>query len=103
MDDKDAGAIVDALAPACAAFVCTEIPEQAIEGSGRPGGGSHSAAELAAALPRRGGRGRGGLGSARSPGSGPRGLPRERGAVALATGSHYLLGCLWTERHEASS
>jgi hypothetical protein len=30
-------------------------------------------------------------------------LARERGGVALAAGSHYLLSCLWTERHAASS
>ena len=30
-------------------------------------------------------------------------LARERGAVALAAGSHYLLSCLWTERHAPSS
>ncbi len=30
-------------------------------------------------------------------------LARERGGVALAAGSHYLLSCIWTERRAPSS
>jgi dihydrofolate synthase/folylpolyglutamate synthase len=102
MDDKDAGAIVEALAPACSTFVCTGIPEEAIRGSGRPGGGSHGAEELARLC-----RGAGREAKAvEDPGTAwerARELARGRGAVALAAGSHYLLSCLWTERHAASS
>ncbi len=36
--EKDAAGIVAALAPACPSFVCTEVPAEAIEGTGRPGG-----------------------------------------------------------------
>jgi dihydrofolate synthase / folylpolyglutamate synthase len=45
--DKDAPAIVAALAPALRAVVCTEIPPAALVGQGRPGARSRPAEELA--------------------------------------------------------
>jgi dihydrofolate synthase/folylpolyglutamate synthase len=47
--DKDATAMIAALAPALDRVVCTELPKEALEGHGRPGARSRSAAELAAA------------------------------------------------------
>ena len=47
--DKDAGAMIAALAPALDRAVCTELPAAALEGHGRPGARSRPAAELAAA------------------------------------------------------
>jgi dihydrofolate synthase / folylpolyglutamate synthase len=47
--DKDATAMVRALAPALERAVCTELPPQALEAHGRPGATSRPAAELAAA------------------------------------------------------
>jgi dihydrofolate synthase / folylpolyglutamate synthase len=47
--DKDAAAMVAALAPALDRAVCTELPAAALEGHGRPGARSRPAAELAAA------------------------------------------------------
>ncbi|MGN6587120.1 MAG: bifunctional folylpolyglutamate synthase/dihydrofolate synthase [Solirubrobacterales bacterium] len=47
--DKDAPAMVAALAPALERGVCTEIPASALEGHGRPGARSRPAAELLAA------------------------------------------------------
>ncbi len=47
--DKDATAMIAALAPALDRAVCTELPRQALEGHGRPGARSQRAAELAAA------------------------------------------------------
>jgi dihydrofolate synthase/folylpolyglutamate synthase len=47
--DKDAGAMVGALAQALDRVVCTELPKEALEGHGRPGARSRPAAELAAA------------------------------------------------------
>lgn len=47
--DKDAAAMVAALAPALERAVCTELPPGALEGHGRPGTRSRSAAELLAA------------------------------------------------------
>jgi dihydrofolate synthase / folylpolyglutamate synthase len=47
--DKDAAAMIAALAPALDRVVCTELPKEALEGHGRPGARSRSAAELAAA------------------------------------------------------
>lgn len=50
--DKDAEAMIRALAPALERAVCTELPRAALESHGRPGAHSHSAAELAAACER---------------------------------------------------
>jgi dihydrofolate synthase / folylpolyglutamate synthase len=47
--DKDAEAIVRALAPALDRAVCTEVPVGALAGQGRPGARSRPAAELVAA------------------------------------------------------
>jgi dihydrofolate synthase/folylpolyglutamate synthase len=46
--DKDAAAMIAALAPALDQVVCTELPAAALEGHGRPGARSRPAAELAA-------------------------------------------------------
>ena len=102
MDDKDASGIAGALAPACSAFVCTEIPEEAVRGSGRPGGGSHAAEQLAKVC-RAAGEEAEAVTDPVAAWERARELARERGAVALAAGSHYLLSCLWTERHAQSS
>ncbi len=92
---KDAAAICTALAPACAAAVCTQIPPEMIEGTGRPGGEAIPAAELAGLW-----RAAGGEAEAEpDPGAAWRlagELAAERGGVALAAGSHYLLRSLWT-------
>ena len=48
--DKDAAAMVVALAPVLDAAVCTEVPAQALRSHGRPGARSRPAAELAALL-----------------------------------------------------
>jgi dihydrofolate synthase/folylpolyglutamate synthase len=45
--DKDAPAMIAALAPALRSVVCTEIPPAALIGHGRPGARSRSARELA--------------------------------------------------------
>lgn len=47
--DKDAGAMIAALAPMLDRAVCTELPAAALEGHGRPGARSRPANELAAA------------------------------------------------------
>jgi dihydrofolate synthase/folylpolyglutamate synthase len=47
--DKDAAAMVRALAPALERVVCTELPPRALESHGRPDARSRPAAELAAA------------------------------------------------------
>jgi dihydrofolate synthase/folylpolyglutamate synthase len=44
--DKDAGAMIAALAPALDRVVCTELSAAALEGHGRPGARSRPAAEL---------------------------------------------------------
>src|SRR6185312_1329809 len=45
--DKDAPAMIAALAPALGSAVCTEIPPEALLGHGRPGARSRPAQELA--------------------------------------------------------
>jgi dihydrofolate synthase/folylpolyglutamate synthase len=47
--DKEAEAMVAALAPALDRVVCTELPPSALEGHGRPGAASRPAGELLAA------------------------------------------------------
>jgi dihydrofolate synthase/folylpolyglutamate synthase len=46
--DKDAAAMISALAPALDRVVCTELPAAALEGHGRPGARSHPASALVA-------------------------------------------------------
>jgi dihydrofolate synthase/folylpolyglutamate synthase len=100
--EKDAKGIVEALAPACAYFVCTEIPEEAIRGSGKPGGESHPASTLAG-LCREAGAEAEAIADPLAAWARARELARERGAAALVAGSHYLLSSVWTERHAPSS
>ncbi len=95
--EKDAKGIVEALAPACSHFVCTQIPTEAIRGSGRPVGQSHSAEELAE-LCRGAGAEAESVADPLEAWGRTRELARQRGAAALAAGSHYLLSCIWTER-----
>jgi dihydrofolate synthase / folylpolyglutamate synthase len=102
LEGKDAAGIVNALAPACSAFVGTEIPPDRIEGSGRPGGRARPALELAA-LCRKAGRDAEAVADPREAWDRTRALARERGGVALAAGSHYLLSSIWTERPAQSS
>jgi dihydrofolate synthase/folylpolyglutamate synthase len=102
LEGKDATGIINGLAPACSRFVCTEIPPEAIEGSGRPGGRARPALELAALCEKAG------VGAEAVPDPLPawqraRDLAGERDGVALAAGSHYLLSCIWTERPDQSS
>jgi dihydrofolate synthase/folylpolyglutamate synthase len=52
--DKDAAAMVAALAPVLDAAVCTEVPAAALQSHGRPGARSRPATELAALLEQRG-------------------------------------------------
>jgi dihydrofolate synthase/folylpolyglutamate synthase len=49
LSDKDAGAMIRALAPVLSRAVCTELDSAAMESRGLPGVASHSAAKLAAA------------------------------------------------------
>lgn len=89
---KDAGAMAAALAPHCERLVCTEAG----------GGRARPAAELARLCEA--------AGAARvealaDPGEAldrARELARERGGLALVTGSLYLLGQLWTARRAQS-
>jgi dihydrofolate synthase / folylpolyglutamate synthase len=100
--EKDARLIIRALAPACVAFVCTQIPEDVIRGSGRPVGESYSATDLAEICRELGAEAEA-LEDPLTAWERTQKLARERDGVALAAGSHYLLSCLWTERPDQSS
>jgi len=89
--DKDAAAMIRALAPALDYAVCTELDPAVFEARGLPGARSHSAGKLAAACAEAGvpAEQQPELAVALRRG---RGLARERaGGVLLVTGSHYLL------------
>ena len=102
LEGKDAPGIVSALAPAVSHCVCTEIPPERIEGSGRPGGRSRPALEVAA-LCEKAGMDAEAIPDPLAAWERARELARERGGVALAAGSHYLLSSIWTERPAQSS
>ena len=102
LEGKDAAGIVNALAPAVSHFVCTEIPPEAIEGSGRPGGRSRPVLELAALCERAGVEAEA-VSDPLEAWARARELAAGRGGIALAAGSHYLLSCIWTERPAQSS
>jgi len=102
LEGKDAPGIVNALAPAVSGFICTEIPPEAIEGSGRPGGRARPALEVAA-LCERAGVAAEAIPNPLEAWARARELAAARDGVALAAGSHYLLSCVWTERPAQSS
>jgi dihydrofolate synthase/folylpolyglutamate synthase len=86
--DKDAEAMVRALAPALELALCTELSRRALEGHGRPGAHSHPAAELAVAC------GAAGLPARVEPRfeaalRRASELAAEAGGVLLVAGSHY--------------
>jgi dihydrofolate synthase/folylpolyglutamate synthase len=100
--DKDAIGIVDALAPRLELAICAELPAEGLARVGRPGARSLEAAALAEIAAARG------LAAeiVEDPEAALRRAlteARDRGGVALATGSHYLLKHKWTERHAQSS
>ena len=102
LEGKDATGIIEGLAPAVDRFVCTEIPPESIEGSGRPGGRARPALELAA-LCEKAGVAAEAIADPLDAWSRARELARAINGVALAAGSHYLLSCIWTERPAQSS
>jgi len=100
LDDKDAAGMARSLAPAVSHAVCTTLPPEALAGA-RPGVRAWDAEELARLCREAG------ITAEVADGAEPalaraRELARESGGVALATGSHYLLGALWTERQGQS-
>jgi dihydrofolate synthase/folylpolyglutamate synthase len=91
LGDKDAAAMVGALAPALDRVVCTELQSAALEARGLPGAGSHSAAKLAAACEAAG------LAAEQEPDF-TAAVRRSRqlasqlpGGLVVVTGSHYVL------------
>lgn len=90
LGDKDAAAMIRALAPALERVVCTELQPAALEARGLPGAGSHSAAKLASACEEAG------LTAEQEPEFSAavrrgRQLAAELPGLLLITGSHYVL------------
>jgi dihydrofolate synthase/folylpolyglutamate synthase len=102
LEGKDAHSIVYALASVVERFVCTEIPPERIEGSGRPGGRSRPALEIAALCQKAGVEAEA-IADPLEAWARAQELARESNGVALAAGSHYLLSSLWTGRPAQSS
>ena len=102
LEGKDAPGIVSALAPAVSHCVCTEIPPERIEGSGRPGGRSRPALEVAALCEKAGVEAEA-IPDPLAAWKRARELAKEREGVALAAGSHYLLSTIWIERPAQNS
>ena len=100
--EKDAAGIIEPLAKVCSQFLCTQIPEDVIRGSGRPLGESYSAVDLAEICRNLGAEAEA-VGDPLRAWERTRELARDRDGVALAAGSHYLLSCIWTERPDQSS
>jgi dihydrofolate synthase / folylpolyglutamate synthase len=94
--EKDAAAMVAALAPAVAEFVCTELPAEMLAGSGRPDVRAWGAAELAGLCAAAGVQASTAV-DPRTALAGARERAREVGGIALLTGSHYLLGAARAE------
>lgn len=91
LDDKDAAGIVEALAGSCEYFVCTEVSEEAMEGSGRPGARCVPAGDLAALCTAAGVESEAVDDPAKAI-SRTCEIADGKQAVAVVTGSHYLLG-----------
>ena len=90
--DKDAPALIAALAPRLDAAVLTELPATELAGAGRPVTSTHDPGQLAAIARAAGVRE---VEVIRDPDvavARARELARERSGVALVSGSHYLLG-----------
>jgi dihydrofolate synthase/folylpolyglutamate synthase len=89
--DKDAAALVAALAPVLDAAVCTEVPAEALRSHGRPGARSRPAAELAALLEAAGVRAEPEPGFATAIDRARELAAQPPEAALLVTGSHYAL------------
>jgi dihydrofolate synthase/folylpolyglutamate synthase len=102
LQGKDAKGIVEALAAACERFVCTQIPEEEMRGTGRPDARAISADELVELCHEAGAEAEA-VTNPHQAWARARELAKRAGGVALAAGSHYLLSSIWTERHDPSS
>jgi dihydrofolate synthase/folylpolyglutamate synthase len=92
LGDKDAGGILRELAPRLRAVVCTQVPADLLERSGRPGTHAISASDLARIAAD---AGIAHASAEQDPHAALRAafeLAREAGSPTLVTGSHYLLG-----------
>jgi dihydrofolate synthase / folylpolyglutamate synthase len=99
--DKDAEAMIGALAPMLERAVCTELPSAALGAAGRPGSRPRPADELVAACEAIGLRAEA-IADPEAALTRARELAAAEDGIALLAGSHYLLA-QWTRRHAQSS
>ena len=102
LEGKDAGSTIGALSGAIDHAVCTEIAARRLAELGRSGAVSIPAARLAELCADAGVDAE----AAVDPETAierARSLARDRSGITLCTGSHYLLGYSWTEKHAPSS
>jgi dihydrofolate synthase / folylpolyglutamate synthase len=100
--DKDAAGVLAALAPRLELAVCTKLPAGRLGRAGRPGARAVEAAQLAA-MAEAAGLGAEVIDRPEAALQRAAAIARERGGVALVTGSHYLLPYAWTARRAQSS
>ena len=103
LEGKDIQGFAQALSPALSAVVCTQLPDQAFVGAGRPGSHSVEAGALAAAFDRAGASAVVTVPEPEAALAHARRLAGDASGLALATGTHYLLPYIWTGRPAQNS
>jgi dihydrofolate synthase / folylpolyglutamate synthase len=101
--DKDAAGVLAALAPRLEVAVCTQLGEERLARAGRPGATALEASRLAAVAQAAGLRRVEVVDEPEAALRRTEAIARERGGVALVSGSHYLLPYAWTARRAQSS
>lgn len=91
LDDKDASGMIEALAGVCGYFICTEIAEEQMKGTGRPGAKCVPASDLADLCVAFGATAEA-VSEPSQAISRAQELAKSKQGVAVVTGSHYLLG-----------
>ncbi len=89
--DKDAAAMIGALAPALDRVICTEVPGEGLAGHGRPGASSHPASELARLCEAAGVRAEAEPRFKEALGRAKAVATESPGCALLVSGSHYVL------------
>ena len=103
LEGKDIQGFAQALSPALSAVVCTQLPDHAFVGAGRPGSHSVEAGALAAAFDRAGASTVVTVPEPEAALAHARRLAGDASGLALATGTHYLLPYIWTGRPAQNS
>ncbi len=103
LEGKDIQGFAQALSPALSAVVCTQLPDHAFVGAGRPGSHGVEAGALASAFDRAGASTVVTVPEPEAALAHARRLAVDASGLALATGTHYLLPYIWTGRPAQNS